>query len=50
VLLAVFLVPETPWWHVEASMLQALVQGLAFMGVLHAWAKFLERRGVFISL
>ncbi len=50
VLMAVFLVPTTPWWHLEASLPQALVQGAVFVGVLHLWARFLERRGIVISL
>lgn len=50
VLLSVFLVPAVPWWHVEASIPLALVQGLAFVGVLHLWARFLERRSIFIAL
>lgn len=49
-LLSVFLVPAAPWWHFEASLPQALVQGLAFVGVLHLWARFLERRAIFIAL
>lgn len=49
-LLSVFLVPETPWWHVDAGPLLALVQGVAFVAVLHAWAKYLERKGIFVAL
>jgi len=49
-LLAVFLVPDAPWWHVEASPLQALVQGLAYVGVLMAWGRFLYRRNILIAL
>jgi predicted acyltransferase len=50
ILLSVFLVPAAPWWHVEAPLPQVLVQGVAFVGVLHRWARFLERRRVFIAL
>ncbi|OGQ24108.1 MAG: hypothetical protein A2138_05020 [Deltaproteobacteria bacterium RBG_16_71_12] len=50
VLLSVFLVPAVPWWHFEASLPQALVQGVAFAAVLHLWARFLERRAIFVAL
>lgn len=50
VLLAVFLVPEARWWHAEAGPLQALVQGLAYVGVLVAWGRFLYRRNILIAL
>lgn len=50
VLLSVFLVPAVPWWHAEASLPQAVVQGVAFVLVLHLWARFLERRAFFVSL
>jgi predicted acyltransferase len=50
VLLSVFLVPAVPWWHVEASLPQAVVQGVAFVAVLHLWARLLERRAIFVAL
>ncbi|MFO0595826.1 MAG: DUF5009 domain-containing protein [Myxococcaceae bacterium] len=49
VLLGAFLVPEARWWHVEASLPQAAVQFVVYAGVLHALARGLERKGVFIS-
>ncbi|MCX7030292.1 MAG: heparan-alpha-glucosaminide N-acetyltransferase domain-containing protein [Spirochaetes bacterium] len=49
-LLAVFLVPPVPWWHVEAPLWLAAVQGAAFVAVLHALASWLRRRNVIISL
>jgi predicted acyltransferase len=50
VLLAVFLVPEAPWWHVDAGLALTTVQGVAFIGALHLWARLLERRQIFIAL
>lgn len=50
VLMAVFLVPQARWWHVEAPLAQAMVQGVAFVAVLHGWARFLERRSIVIAL
>ncbi|MCC7385673.1 MAG: hypothetical protein IT384_27740 [Deltaproteobacteria bacterium] len=50
ILLSVFLVPSVPWWHVEAPLWLAAVQGVVFVGVLHRWARFLEARGIFVSL
>lgn len=49
-LMAVFLLPETPGWHVEAGPLQAVVQGAAFVAVLDQWARFLSRRNFYLSL
>lgn len=49
-LLSVFLVPEAPWWHAEAGLALTAVQGLAFLGALHLWARLLERRQIFIAL
>jgi predicted acyltransferase len=49
-LLAVFLVPAVPWWHVEAPLWLTAVQGTAFVAVLHAFASWLRRKGVIISL
>lgn len=50
VLLGVFLVPSARWWHFEASAPLAVVQGLAYVAVLHAGARYLERRGLFLAL
>lgn len=50
VLMAIFLVPAAPWWHFEASLPQALVQGLGLFALLHLWAWFLERRAIFVAL
>lgn len=50
VLLGVFLVPSAPWWHFQAAPPLAIAQGLTLMAVLHAGARWLERRGVFIAL
>jgi predicted acyltransferase len=50
VLLAVFLVPAAPWWHVEATALLTAVQGVAFVAALHALAASLRRRNVIVSL
>ncbi len=50
VLMAVFLVPSAPWWHVEAPIAQSLLQGAVLLAVVHLWARFLERRGIVIAL
>jgi predicted acyltransferase len=49
-LLAVFLVPSAPWWHVEAPLWLTVVQGAGFVGALQALAAWLRRRGVIVSL
>ena len=49
-LLAVFLVPPVPWWHFGAPLWLAAVQGAAFVAMLHAFAAWMRRRGLFISL
>jgi predicted acyltransferase len=49
-LLAVFLVPGVPWWHVEAPLWLTAVQGAAFVAALHAFASWLRRRNVIVSL
>ena len=48
--LAPLLVPEAPWWHVEAPAWLAVLQVLALLAVLHAWARWLERRGLFFTV
>jgi predicted acyltransferase len=50
VLLAMFLVPAVPWWHVEAPLWLIAIQGAAFVAVLHAFASWLRRRSVIVSL
>ncbi|MBI2373670.1 MAG: DUF1624 domain-containing protein [Deltaproteobacteria bacterium] len=50
VTLGIFLVPEAPWWHVEAPLGQAIVQGGLYLFGLDLWARFLERRRFFLSL
>lgn len=49
-LLAVFIVPRARWWHYEAGLAQAFVQGVAFMAVLDLWSRFLQRRQWLISI
>jgi predicted acyltransferase len=49
-LLAVFLVPGVPWWHVEAPLWLTAVQGAAYVTVLHAFASWLRRKGIVVSL
>jgi predicted acyltransferase len=49
-LLAVFLVPPSPWWHVEAPPWLTAVQAAAFVAALHALAAWLRRRNVIVSL
>lgn len=49
-LLGAFLEPPFPRWHVEAPLWQALIQGIVYMTLLDQWARWLARRGVFISL
>jgi predicted acyltransferase len=49
-LLAVFLVPEVPWWHVEAPLWLTAVQGAGFVAALHAFASWLLGKSVIISL
>jgi hypothetical protein len=49
-LLAVFLVPEAPWWHVEATAWLTAVQVVGFVAALHALAAWLRRRNVIVSL
>lgn len=49
-LLAVFLVPEARWWHLDAPLRQAAIQGLALLAALDHGASALARRGVFLSL
>ena len=50
VLLAVFLVPAAPRWHVEAPVWQAALQGAAFVALLQALAWWLHRRRIVVSL
>ena len=49
-LLAVFLVPAVPWWHLEAPLWLTAIQGAAFVAALHAFASWLRRRSVIVSL
>ena len=49
-LLAVFLVPPAPWWHVEAPLWLTAVQAAGFVAVLHALAAWLRRRNVVVAL
>jgi predicted acyltransferase len=49
-LLAAFLVPQELWWHAEAPLLQAAIQGSLFIAVLHVIAYSLFRKGIFIAL
>jgi fucose 4-O-acetylase-like acetyltransferase len=49
-LLAVFLVPSAPWWHVEAPLWLTAVQAAGFVAALHALAAWLRRRNVIVSL
>ena len=49
-LLAVFLTPAVPWWHVEAPLWLTAVQGAGFVAALHAFASWLRRRNVIVSL
>jgi predicted acyltransferase len=49
-LLAVFLVPAAPWWHVEAPLWLTAIQCAAYVAVLHAFASWLRGRGIVISL
>jgi predicted acyltransferase len=49
-LLAVFLVPSSPWWHVEAPPWLTAVQAAVFVAALHALAALLRRRNVIVSL
>ncbi len=49
-LLAVFIVPQTRWWHYEAGLAQAFVQGVGFMVVLDVWSRVLDRRGWRVSI
>jgi len=48
--LAVLLVPAAPGWHVEAPAWLAVLQVLGLQLLLHAWALWLERRGLFFTL
>ncbi len=48
-LLAVFLVPAAPWWHVEAPPWLTAVQTAGFVAALHALAAWLLRKGVIVS-
>lgn len=50
VLLAVFLVPPASWWHVDAPIWQAALQGVAFVAVLYGFAAVLHSRRIRISL
>jgi predicted acyltransferase len=50
ILLAVFLVPSVPWWHVEAPPWLTAVQAAGFVAALHALAAWLRRRNVIVSL
>jgi hypothetical protein len=49
-LLALFLVPPAPWWHVEAPLWLTAVQAAGFVAALHALAAWLRRRNVIVSL
>ncbi len=49
-LLALFLVPPVPVWHVEAPIWLTVVQAVAFVGALHAFASWLNVRNVVVSL
>jgi predicted acyltransferase len=49
-LLAVFLVPSGPSWHVEAPLWLTAVQAAGFVAVLHAIASWLRHAGVVVSL
>lgn len=49
-LLAVFLVPAAPWWHVEAPLWLTAVQCAGFVAALHALASWLRRKDVIVSL
>ena len=46
----VFLVPAVPWWHLEAPLWLTALQGAAFVAALHAFASWLRRRSVIVSL
>ena len=49
-LLAVFLVPSVPWWHVDAAPWLTGIQAAGFVAALHALAAWLRRRNVIVSL
>jgi predicted acyltransferase len=49
-LLAAFLVPSVPWWHVEAPPWLTAVQAAGFVAALHALAAWLRWRNVIVSL
>jgi predicted acyltransferase len=49
-LLAVFLVPHAPWWHVEAPPWLTVIQAAGFVAPLHALAAWLRRRNAIVSL
>lgn len=49
-LLAVFLVPAAPWWHAEEPLWLTAIQCAAYVAALHAFASWLRRRGIVISL
>jgi predicted acyltransferase len=49
-LLSAFLVPPLPWWHREAPLWLTAVQCAGFVGALHAFAAWLRRKNVVISL
>ena len=49
-LLAVFLVPAAPWWHAGATLWLTAIQCAGFVAALHAFAAWLRRKDVTVSL
>lgn len=49
-LLAVFLVPAAAWWHAEATLWLTAIQCAGYVAALHAFASWLRRKDVIISL
>jgi fucose 4-O-acetylase-like acetyltransferase len=49
-LLAVFVLPAIPWWHVEAPLLLAAAQAAFLVGVLTLCAWLLAHKGLRVSL
>jgi predicted acyltransferase len=50
VLLAPFVLSETPWWYEQAPLWLAVVEAAAFVAAVIALARFLERRNWILSL